>query len=191
MGYYKKAEETHKTIDAEGYLHSGDLGRLDKDNVLFITGRAKELIITAGGQNIPPVLIENQIKQALPFIANVMAVGQMKKYLACLITLKEDPPMSGKLQKLAQELLQSKGCPAKTVSQAIKHPKMREIITAGLEAANSKAISRAQRVQNFIILPEDFSVEAGLLTPTLKLKRRQVSKKYHAEIEKMYITPSM
>ena len=97
MGYYKNAEDTCKTIDTEGYLHSGDIGKLTKDNILFITGRLKELIITAGGKNIPPVLIENEIKNALPCISNVMAIGDNKKYLTCLISLKEDPPCSGNL----------------------------------------------------------------------------------------------
>lgn len=127
----------------------------------------------------------------MPFVSNAMVVGDHKKYLACLLTLKEDPPMSGKLEAMTQELLASKGCPVKTVQEAIKHPKMREIVQAGLEVANSKAISRAQRVQNFTILGEDFSVENGILTPTLKLKRKEAAKRYAGEIEQMYITPSL
>lgn len=88
MGYYKNAEETMKSIDNDGFLHSGDMGKLTAEGILFITGRVKELIITAGGENIPPILIENEIKNILPFISNVMAVGDMKKFLTCLISLK-------------------------------------------------------------------------------------------------------
>ena len=94
MGYLKQPDETCKTIDSEGFLASGDLGRVSQDGYLFITGRAKELIITAGGENIPPVLIENEIKKALPCVANVMVVGEQKPYLNCLISLLEDPPHS-------------------------------------------------------------------------------------------------
>jgi long-chain-fatty-acid--CoA ligase ACSBG len=97
MGYYQNPKETQNVFDEDGYLHSGDLGKTTKDNVLFITGRKKELIITAGGENIPPVLIESEIKSVMSFIANVMVVGEGRKYLTCLITLKEDPPGSGKL----------------------------------------------------------------------------------------------
>ena len=102
MGYYKNPQETNKCIDEDGFLHSGDLGKLDKNNVLFITGRVKELIITAGGQNIPPVLIENEIKLELPFLSNVMVVGDLKKYLACLIYVREETPGKGKLEKIAK-----------------------------------------------------------------------------------------
>jgi len=94
MGYLKQPDETCKTIDSEGFLASGDLGRVSQDGYLFITGRAKELIITAGGENIPPVLIENEIKKALPCVVNVMVVGEQKPYLNCLISLLEDPPHS-------------------------------------------------------------------------------------------------
>jgi long-chain-fatty-acid--CoA ligase ACSBG len=88
MGYYKNPDESQKVFDEDGFLHSGDMGKINKDNVLFITGRVKELIVTAGGENIPPVLIENEIKAVMPFIANVMVVGEGKKFLTCLISLK-------------------------------------------------------------------------------------------------------
>ena len=75
MGYYKNPEETNKTIDEDGFLHSGDMGRINEEGVLFITGRVKELIITAGGENIPPLLIEQEILAHIPFISQVMVVG--------------------------------------------------------------------------------------------------------------------
>lgn len=191
MGYFKNPEESQKVFDSEGFLHSGDMGKINKDNVLFITGRVKELIITAGGENIPPVLIENEIKAAMPFLSNVMVVGEGKKYLNCLITLKEDPPNSGKLEINCKQFLQSKGCDVSTVKEAISHPHIGKIILEGLEIANNKAISRAQRVQNYHILSEDFSVENGALTPTLKLKRKEVSKRYANEIENTYLTAKL
>lgn len=102
-------------FDENGYLHSGDLGKINSQNVLFITGRVKELIITAGGENIPPVIIEDQIKTALPFISNVMVVGEGKKFLTCLITLKEDPPGSGKLEVNTRDWFKQKGVELSTV----------------------------------------------------------------------------
>lgn len=97
MGYYKNPKESAGTIDENGYLHSGDLGYLNKKGVLFITGRAKELIVTSGGENIPPLVIENEIKEVLPFVSNVMVVGDKKKFLTCLIAVKEEPVGSGKI----------------------------------------------------------------------------------------------
>jgi long-chain-fatty-acid--CoA ligase ACSBG len=88
MGYFKDDAATKSTIDEEGFLHSGDLGRLDKKGNLIITGRLKELIITAGGENIAPVLIENDIKRNMKFISNCMVIGDKRKYLTVLLTLK-------------------------------------------------------------------------------------------------------
>ena len=99
MGYLNNPEETNKVFDKEGYFHSGDLGKFNEKGYLYLTGRIKEIIVTAGGQNIPPVRIENEIKNALPCISNVMVVGDKKAYLTCLITLLEDSPLSGNLQK--------------------------------------------------------------------------------------------
>lgn len=151
----------------------------------------KELIITAGGENIPPVLIENEIKSALPCVANVMALGDNRKYLACLITLKEDPPMSGNLDKAAIDFLASKGIAVKTLKEAQTHPGLRKVILDGLKVANDRAISRAQHVQDFCLLKEDFSVENGTLTPTLKLKRKEVLSRYAAEIDSLYNQPKL
>jgi long-subunit acyl-CoA synthetase (AMP-forming) len=120
-----------------------------------------------------------------------MVVGDMRKFLTCLFTLKEDAPGSGKLDASVTSYLQDRGCNAKTVQEAIKDEKVRKILAEGLKKANEKAISRAQHVQDFVILPEDFSVDNGTLTPTLKLKRKEVVKKYHVEIEQLYTKPAL
>jgi long-chain-fatty-acid--CoA ligase ACSBG len=191
MGYLNNAEETAKTIDDEGYIHSGDLGKINSKGYLYITGRAKELIITAGGENIPPILIENAIKRSLPCLANVMLVGDHRRFLVCLISLSEDASMSGTLSKDAAEFLASRGCHVKSLKEARAHPNFRKVIMDGLKEANQKAISRAQYVQNFYLMPEDFSVANGCLTPSLKLKRKVVLKKYESEIDQMYETPKL
>lgn len=149
MGYYKMEADTRKTIDSEGYLHSGDLGRLDPKSNLTITGRIKELIITAGGENVAPVLIENVIKQELPIISNCMVVGDMQKYLSAILTLRHEvDPKDGKIieGKLMPDVLQffaKIGSEAKNVEQARKCEKVRKAIEAGIKKANEKSISKA------------------------------------------------
>lgn len=113
MGYYKSVEETAKTIDADGFLHSGDVGRVDADGVLYITGRVKELLITAAGENIPPVLIENVIKEVIPLLSNVMLVGDGQRFLTALVTLKAEP--DGRLPEALLSEYQKMGTLAKTV----------------------------------------------------------------------------
>ena len=153
MGYLKNVNETAKSIDEQGFMHSGDLGKINHEGYLYITGRAKQLIITAGGENIPPILIENEIKKALPCLSNVMLIGEQKNFLTCLVSLLEDPPMSGNLEKGAAEFLASKGCVVKTVKEAKSHAAFRKVILDGLKQSNEKAISRAQMVQNFYLMP--------------------------------------
>lgn len=92
MGYYKNEEETRKTVDRKGFVHSGDEGRVDKNGTVYITGRIKELIVTAGGENIPPVFIENEIIKECPIVSQVVVIGDYQKYLTCLITLKVKSP---------------------------------------------------------------------------------------------------
>lgn len=184
MGYYKSPEETMKTIDADGFLHSGDLGRIDHNGILFITGRVKELLITAAGENIPPLLIENEIKEALPMVSNVMLIGDGRRFLSALVTLKSEP--DGRLLAAFLPEYEKMGSTAKHINEAKNCPMIFKHVEGGVKKANDKAISRAQKVQTFAILGEDFSVENGLLTPTLKLKRKEVLKKYADIIENFY-----
>jgi long-chain-fatty-acid--CoA ligase ACSBG len=104
MGYFKNDDETCKAIDRKGFVHSGDEGRIDSRGILYITGRIKELIVTAGGENIPPVLIENEIIKALSIVSQVVVIGDMRKYLSCLICLKLKDPNNPK--ELAEEVIE-------------------------------------------------------------------------------------
>jgi len=200
MGYMYMPEQTASTIDENGFLHSGDVAEFDGNDTpgipapsgfMKITGRIKELIITAGGENIPPVLIENEMKAAMVALSNVLVVGDRRKYLAMLVSLKceVDKEHGEPTDTLAADALfvgNQIGSTATTMTQAAQDPKWIEYITNGMKAANKKTTSNAQIVQKWKMLPRDFSEKQGELTPTLKLKRNVVCAKYEAIIESLY-----
>lgn len=138
MGYLGSLEKTKEAIDDEGWLRTGDIGYVDKDGYVFITGRIKELIITAGGENIPPVIIENLVKSENSAISNAFLVGDKKKYLTMLITLKTEMDKEGApLDALAGESLKL------MESLGLKYTKMSEIIAAGPDKKVTQAIQEA------------------------------------------------
>ena len=189
MGYMHNQAKTNETIDEDGWLRSGDVGMIDPDtDMLSITGRIKELIITAGGENIAPVPVEDKLKELLPGISNAMMIGDKRKYNTVLITLRQvpDPNEDGAFTDalFGNSLEVSKVC--KTVTQAKADPKWKEYIEDGIAGYNKTAVSNAQRIQKFLILDTDFSVPGGELTATQKLKRNVVVEKYSKEIESMY-----
>ncbi|XP_065884225.1 long-chain-fatty-acid--CoA ligase ACSBG2-like [Dysidea avara] len=194
MGYLGMAEKTRETIDDEGWLHSGDIGRIDKDGFLYITGRIKELIITAGGENVPPVYIEDCIKTEVPFLSNVMLIGDKRKFLTCLLTLKciihpDTGEATDDLQPQALKMFQDLGSECTTVSQVIEteDKAVFKAIQDGIDRYNTNhIISNAQKVQKWTLLDTDFTIPGGELGPTLKLKRPAVMKKYESTIEKFY-----
>ncbi|XP_065843145.1 long-chain-fatty-acid--CoA ligase ACSBG2-like [Oscarella lobularis] len=193
MGYLGLEDKTKEALDDEGWLHTGDIGTKDEDGYYFITGRVKELIVTSGGENIPPVLIESAIKAELPIISNVMVVGDKKKFLSCILTLKVNVDFdtgepTDNLSAIALKECESVGSTSKRVSEVIGggDPKILEMIEKGIKRANDKAISNAQKVQKWSLLAKDFSIPGGELGPTLKLKRKVVSEKYQETIDRMY-----
>ncbi|XP_031948807.1 long-chain-fatty-acid--CoA ligase ACSBG2 isoform X2 [Corvus moneduloides] len=200
MGYLNMEDKTKEAIDEDGWLHSGDLGKHDKDGFLFITGRIKELIITAGGENIPPVPIEDAVKNAVPIISNAMLVGDKAKFLAMLLTLKcvvdaETGKPGDDLTPEALEFCQKLGSKATKVSEIIssKDKAVYAAIQKGISAVNERAVSNAQKVQKWILLEKDFSLFGGELGPTMKLKRPVVAQKYQDQISQFYTdieTPS-
>ncbi|XP_068245746.1 long-chain-fatty-acid--CoA ligase ACSBG2-like [Palaemon carinicauda] len=201
MGYLGMPEKTHEAIDDEGWLHSGDVGHFDEDGFLYITSRIKELIITAGGENIPPVVIEEKIKKELPFISNAMLIGDNKKYLSLLLTLKAevDENTAESLPELTpycKRVLKRIGCEAQTVAEALDEVEnnpsgpLASLIQEGIERYNSNhAISNAQKIQKWRLLPADFSTYTGEYSSTLKLKRFYVLDKYKDVIDSMYSVP--
>ncbi len=175
-GYFKNEAATKEAIDKDGWLHSGDVGIIDDRGFLKITDRKKELIITAGGENIPPQVLEGKIK-AIPVLSQVVVIGDKRKYLTALFTL--DP------EKVAQVAADEAGSPAKNAAEAAKCKKFNAYIQGKLDEVNN-TLARVQTIKKFVILPEELSIEGEELTPTMKLKRRIVNDKYAKEIESMY-----
>uniref|UniRef100_A0A4W3KC00 Long-chain-fatty-acid--CoA ligase ACSBG2 n=1 Tax=Callorhinchus milii TaxID=7868 RepID=A0A4W3KC00_CALMI len=200
MGYLNMEDKTEESIDEEGWLHSGDLGKHDEDGFLYITGRIKELIITAGGENIPPVPIEDAIKEQISVISNAMVIGDKRKFLSVLLTLKcnVNSDTGDPLDDLTPEVTQfckRIGSKATKVSEILAS-KDRDVFNAiqeGINRVNEKATSNAQRIQKWIILEKDFSIPGGELGPTMKLKRPVIMKMYPDQIDDFYkdaITPT-
>ncbi|KAK9408896.1 long-chain-fatty-acid-CoA ligase ACSBG2-like [Crotalus adamanteus] len=193
MGYLNMEDKTKEAIDAEGWLHSGDLGRYDEDGFLFITGRIKELIITAGGENIPPVPIEDAVKEAVPILSNVMLVGDKAKYLVMLMTLKskmnlETGMSEDELTPESIEFCQKLGSKSTKVSDIVgnKDVAVYTAIQKGVMKVNDHATSNAQKIQKWVLLSKDFSIQSGELGPTMKLKRPVVTKMYQEQIQQLY-----
>ncbi|XP_047656349.1 long-chain-fatty-acid--CoA ligase ACSBG2 isoform X2 [Tachysurus fulvidraco] len=200
MGYLNMLDKTEEALDADGWLHSGDLGKHDKGEFLYITGRIKELIITAGGENIPPVPIEDTVKEALPIISNAMLIGDKCKFLSMLLTIKceinsETGVPEDELTPEAVEWCRKLGSSSTRVSEICggRDHLVYTAIQDGINRVNQSATSNAQRIQKFIVLDHDFSITGGELGPTMKLKRPVVLKMYHEQIENLYkeaATPS-
>ena len=172
-GYYKNEEATRETL-VDGWLHTGDIGEVDPDGFLRITGRKKDIIITAGGKNITPANLEAEIKQH-PLVSQCVVIGDRRPYLVALVTL--DP-------EEAVAYASEHGLPADPAELA-KNPEVRADIEAHVEKINER-FARVEQVKKIAILPADLSQEGGELTPTLKVKRSVVASKYEEEIGSLY-----
>jgi long-chain acyl-CoA synthetase len=173
QGYYKNDEATRETI-VNGWLHTGDLGSIDADGFITITGRKKDIIITAGGKNITPANLEGEIKQH-PLVSQCVVVGDRRPYLVALVTLDpEEAAAYAKEHALPED-----------PTQLAANGDVREAIEAHLAKVNEK-FARVEQVKKIAILPEDLSQENGELTPTLKVKRAVVADKHQDEIEQLY-----
>ena len=174
MGYYKDLEKTAEVM-TDDYFHTGDIGEIDKQGFLKITDRKKEMFKTSGGKYISPQVIENIMKQSL-FIEQIMVVGDGRKMPTALI----QPNIEYVMKWLADN-----GTPSKSLEEACKEESLLKALQKEIENYNEK-FGSWERIKKFELVPEEWSIDAGHLTPTMKLKRKVVKEKYFALIEKMY-----
>jgi long-chain acyl-CoA synthetase len=173
--YYRDPEATREAIDADGWLHSGDIGVLDGEGFLRITDRKKDIIVTSGGKNVAPQNIENLLKND-KFISQAFVFGDRRKYLTALVTLSPE--------EIAKWAAQN-GIAETDPAALAKHPRVEGMIRARVDAINGNLASFEQ-VKKFAILSSDFSQETGELTPTLKVKRKVVIQKYGQFLDALY-----
>jgi long-chain acyl-CoA synthetase len=174
-GYYDNAEATAEVIDS-GWFHTGDIGRLDDDGYLTITGRKKELIVTAGGKNVAPAVLEDRLR-ANPLVSQCLVVGDERPFIGALVTIDEEAFPAWKT---------AHGKPAgATVADLADDPELRADIQAAVDETN-KAVSKAEAIRSFRILSTDWTVENGYLTPSLKVKRNVVLDEYADEVTAIY-----
>jgi long-chain acyl-CoA synthetase len=175
-GYWRNEDATKEAIDADGFFHTGDIGELDADGFLRITGRKKELLVTAGGKNVAPAVLEDRLR-AHALVSQCIVVGDGKPFIAALITLDEEA-LPG--------WLESKGKPKDTSVEDLQDD---EDLKAELDAAvadANKAVSHAEAIKRYRVLTTDFTEENGMLTPSLKLKRAVVMKEFGGEVDSLY-----
>ena len=172
-GYWNNDAATAEAM-ADGWFHSGDLGSLDSDGYLSITGRKKEIIVTAAGKNVAPAVLEDRLR-ADPLVSQCMVIGDGEPFIAVLVTIDPDvlPRWANEAGKEAE------------LAQLIDDSDLRSTIQSAIDEANS-AVSRAESIREFRILPEDFTIEGGEMTPTLKVKRKVVAERYAALIQEIY-----
>jgi len=177
-GYYKRDDLTADTFD-DGWFRTGDIGRLDEDGFVWITGRKKEIIVTAGGKNVIPALLEDQIR-ADALVSQVLVVGDNRPFIGALVTLDQEA-LPGWLQR--------HGLPAGTsLEEAAENPVVKAAVQDLITAANG-SVSQAEAIKSFRIVPADFTEASGHLTPSMKVKRAQVMKDFETIIEEMYSAP--
>ncbi len=174
-GYYKDPERTAEALDADGWMHTGDIGELDADGFLTITDRKKELIITSGGKNVSPALVEYEL-QRHPLIGQACAVGDRRNYVTALLVL--DP-------EVTPAWARAHGIEAASLAELAAHPQVLSEIERGVGEANSH-LARAEQVRRFRVLPGEWSAETGELTPTMKRRRRVIVERYAREIDQLY-----
>ena len=177
-GYYKREDLTAETF-ADGWFRTGDIGRLDEDGFVWITGRKKEIIVTAGGKNVIPALLEDQIR-ADALVSQVLVVGDNRQFIGALVTLDQEA-LPGWLQR--------HGLPATTtLEEAADNPVVKAAVQDLITHANN-SVSQAEAIKSFRIVAADFTEASGHLTPSMKVKRAQVMKDFETVIEEMYAAP--
>ena len=174
-GYWKLPEKTAEALDAEGWLHTGDCGEIDSDGYLRVKDRIKDIIITSGGKNITPSLIENQIKFS-PYISDAVIIGEGRRFITCLVMIDPD-----NVAKFAQD----RQVPYTDFASLTRAPEVLQLIGSEIEAVNAR-LARVEQVKDFRLIDQLLTAEDEELTPTMKLKRKVVTAKYAELIRTMY-----
>jgi long-chain acyl-CoA synthetase len=174
-GYYKDPELTMATIDADGWLYTGDIGELDADGFLKIIDRKKELIITSGGKNVSPALVEYEL-QRHPLIGQACAIGDRRNYVTALLVLD---------QETTPAWARERGISFGSLADLAAHPEVLAEVERGVAAANAH-LARPERVRRFTLLPAEWTARSGELTPSMKRRRRVIIDRYAKEIEELY-----
>ncbi|WP_257570776.1 long-chain fatty acid--CoA ligase [Streptomyces sp. NP160] len=178
-GYWHDPAADAEAFDADGWFRTGDLGALDDEGFLSITGRKKEIIVTAGGKNVAPAVLEDRLR-AHPLVSQALVVGDGRPYVGCLLTLDPD---------VLPGWLRARGMPVLDVTAAARDEGVRAVLQEVVDQANA-AVSRAESIKRFAVLESDFTEANGLLTPSLKLRRRQVLAAHADAVEELYSSRS-
>jgi long-chain acyl-CoA synthetase len=176
QGYHNLPEATAEALTPDGWLRTGDIGEVDARGYLRITDRKKDLIKTSGGKYIAPQAIEGKLKAACPYISQVIVHGDKRNFVTALVTLDEESTM-----KWAKE----NGLNGKGYSEVVRSDAAKRLLDPYFKEVN-KSLAKYESVKQFAILPTDLSIDSGELTPSLKVKRKVVEKKYQAMLDKMY-----
>jgi long-chain acyl-CoA synthetase len=175
MGYLNQPEKTAETIDAQGWLHTGDVGSIDNEGFVKITDRMKDIIITSGGKNITPSEIENQLKFS-PYVSDAVVIGDKRAYLTCLVMIDQE-----NVEKYAQD----HDIPFTNYASLCRAAEIQDLIQREIEAVNA-GFARVETIKKFYLIERQLTPEDEELTPTMKLKRSFVNKRYASEIDAMY-----
>jgi long-chain acyl-CoA synthetase len=175
MGYLNLPEKTAETIDADGWLHTGDVGVVDEEGFFRITDRMKDIIITAGGKNITPSELENELKFS-PYVTDAVVIGDKRPYLTVIVMIDQE-----NVEKYAQD----NDVPFSNYASLTHSAEVQELIQAEVDRVNKK-FARVEQIKKFWLLDTQLTAEDEELTPTMKLKRKLVEKKYAPQIESMY-----
>ena len=174
-GYLNNPGATAELIDADGWVHTGDIGAIDEHGMFRVVDRKKEMIVTSSGKNIAPSVIENYLKES-PLVAHAMAIGDGQPYVVALVTLDAE---------IAPLIALKLGIETTSIAELSEHPQILAMVQQAVDAANDR-LSRPEQVKKFYLLPNEWTAESEELTPTLKLKRRVVSQKYAERVGAMY-----
>ena len=176
-GYWNRPEATAEAIDAQGWLHSGDLGSIDPDGWLSITGRKKDLIITAGGKNIAPQAVENQVKARSPYVAEIVMHGDRRPFCVALVCIDAEAVSAWADRRGLSGPRDEASLAART--------EVYDLVWADVQAVN-ETLPSYETIKRIVMLDHELSQESGELTPSMKVKRRVVEERYRALLDSQY-----